>query len=424
MSYNTSGPSEIPDIHDIESGGPARFRLNTEDDMEPIPTLPHFDSNESNTPNLASEPPSVAANTQLSDPAVARMTTLEFLWRRHVRTQTNNPTIHAMLDRLLLIILFVASFVEEPLNLLLQRVTQTPNTQKREMKPKRKPVSRGTVPTPLGIVSYISCQGTNPTKTPILCFHSDGRSSDEFLEILPLLAETGRRVVAIDSYGYGWSENPGRPCKIDDIADALIHVAEKVLIQNFVCLGVSLGSSIAVSLASRHPKRVLGCICVNMLYHPPSNSTGENSNLSDVTLANDPFALNGDGSFLIDLHNKHKNAEPELRVRCIQSELSHMINLRRAREDGVNIESEKKFDLESAARRVKCPILCLSGEMALANLDARKMCGTQRFDSACRLLPQCEVTTLTGPRSSVHLLNQAAKEVSSLLVHFFEKHGL
>eukprot|EP00547_Thalassionema_nitzschioides_P017047 CAMPEP_0194251530 /NCGR_PEP_ID=MMETSP0158-20130606/25585_1 /TAXON_ID=33649 /ORGANISM="Thalassionema nitzschioides, Strain L26-B" /LENGTH=89 /DNA_ID=CAMNT_0038988687 /DNA_START=71 /DNA_END=337 /DNA_ORIENTATION=+ len=73
-------------------------------------------------------------------------------------------------------------------------------------------ISRGMVPTSLGGIGYLICNGSSSSSSslPIFCFHGSPRSSDEFLEVLPLLAASsgGRMVVALDTPGYGVSENP------------------------------------------------------------------------------------------------------------------------------------------------------------------------------------------------------------------------
>ena len=123
------------------------------------------------------------------------------------------------------------------------------------------------VQTTLGAIGYLICDGTKlsptsapslsgPTLNPILCFHGSPRSSDEYLEVLPLLAESGRKVIAIDTPGYGISENPNKSCTMDDVADAMLEVAETLGVGRFITLGSLMGNFQSISLASRHPNRV------------------------------------------------------------------------------------------------------------------------------------------------------------------------
>lgn len=427
---------EQRDDSDIESG--VRFRLNTDSydaEIEAIPDLGSVDGMETSGPNTnngtedhsspaTSIPSSSVAAATTEHNVIARMTTLEYLWRRHVRTRTNNTTVQAMLDRILLVFLFLASLVEQPLMYLLGTNTQQ-TTKKNQPKAFKTPVTRGTTKTGLGVIAFRTSQGRNPKKNPILCCHADRRSSDEFTELLPLLADTGRRVVAIDTPGYGWSENPKKSCTIDDIADAFIKVADALLIEQFVCLGSSsAGTAIATSLASRYPNRVKGCIHVNLLYNPKRAESDDMNNNSNDSDAGDHLNFRDDGTHLLELHSKRKFLDPDLNLRCVETDLTYIVNQRARKVDEITMEDHSRFDLESAARKIRCPTLCVSGESALASLDARGLGGTQRFDSACRMLPHCEVNTLTGPRSTTYMLNQAPKEFTSLCAGFLEKYSL
>ncbi len=423
--------------NDIESGRPI-FRLNTDsydsNDIEPIPDLKigngdasnnnnHNHNPEANVALTAESISSVNVSASTDHNVINRMTTLEYFWRRHVRSRTNNARVHEMLDRILLVFLFLANLVEQPLMYVLGNTQQT--NKHKQSKSLQTPVTRGSVKTGLGVIAYRISQGRNPKKNPILCFHADSRSSDEYVELLPLLADTGRRVVALDMPGYGWSDNPQKSCSIDDIADAFLKVADSMLIEQFVCVGSSMGTLISTSLASRYPNRVRGCVHVNLLYNPAIiNGRPNNSINCDVPTGPGNLIYKDDGSHLLDLHIKRKFLDPDLNLRCIQSDLTHIVNLRARILDGVTMEDATQFDLESAARKMRCPTLCVGGESALASLDARGLFGTQRFDTACRMLPHCEVKTLTGPRSTIYMINQAPKELTSLCAGFLEKYNL
>ena len=55
-------------------------------------------------------------------------------------------------------------------------------------------IERGVVKTALGSIFYLMSDGRmsieDNSKPPILCFHMSPRSSDEFKEVLPLLASS------------------------------------------------------------------------------------------------------------------------------------------------------------------------------------------------------------------------------------------
>jgi pimeloyl-ACP methyl ester carboxylesterase len=400
-------------VEDIESGAASRVRLNTDYEVEPVPSFE--DAYKSNASSSLS--PSPVEHT-----IVPRITTLGYMWRQHIQSRTNNTTLQAVLDRLFLVFVYLSSLMQGPLNFLLGHHDGTNTQRPKSVQPL---VTRGMVKTRLGGVGYIISGGSRPALAPILCFHSSPRSSDEFRDVIPLLAAMGRRVVALDVPGYGISENPRQSCFLDDIADAFLQVADSLLIEQFVCIGsLSMGNFIASSLASRVPNRVLACIHANLFYHPSSSTKKDDRAKPAVEFGvpiSDYFELKEDGSYLIELHNKRKWLDPELNLRVIQSEIEYLVNHRAQHALGVSIKDQADYDFEGAARKIRCPTLCIGGEMALAYFDAKGMGGTQRFDTACRLIPHCEVSTLTGPRSTINMINQSPQEFASLCTTFLEK---
>jgi pimeloyl-ACP methyl ester carboxylesterase len=90
---------------------------------------------------------------------------------------------------------------------------------------------------------------------PLVLLHQTPRSTDEFAEVLPLLARE-RRVVAIDTPGYGCSDRvPGQP-RVEDYAGAVLDALDALGIGTIVPVGHHTGAIIAVELAAAAPNRV------------------------------------------------------------------------------------------------------------------------------------------------------------------------
>lgn len=389
-----------------------------------------------------------------------RMTAFEFFVKSQVRSQTSNRTVIATFDKILMFLLLVASWVEEPLNYMVRNLSTGGNDsyQRSRSKSGKPTIRAGMVETALGSMAYISSQPKLPTKVPILCFHAEDRSSDEFRDILPLLAQRGRRVIAVDLLGYGKSQNPSRPTiTMDEWVDTCREVADSLMIDQFVCLGShGLGTAISLLLATRFPQRVRSCIHINLVYQPTNNTPPSSDSASNVTQpttsVSDPsalldeamsalydFAFREDGSHWRSLHEHRNLMDPELNLRCLQSDIE-WINLYRRRKERLEEVYHDDKEIQRMARlpawyravdwdrlslKLKStPQLCVSGEATLARWNAKGWAGTQRFDSACRLLGQCEVTSLTGPTSTRYLLNMAPQELVSLANVFLDKHSL
>ena len=91
--------------------------------------------------------------------------------------------------------------------------------------------------------------------SPLVLLHQTPRSVDEFAEAVPLLARE-RRVVALDTPGYGCSDRvPGQP-RVEDYAGAVLDALDALGVGSFVPVGHHTGAVIAFELAAAAPERV------------------------------------------------------------------------------------------------------------------------------------------------------------------------
>jgi pimeloyl-ACP methyl ester carboxylesterase len=91
--------------------------------------------------------------------------------------------------------------------------------------------------------------------TPLLLLHQTPRSVDEFAEVVPILA-ADRRVIAMDTPGYGCSDRvPGRP-DIADYARAAIDVLDACGVDRVIAVGHHTGGVIALEMAAAGPERI------------------------------------------------------------------------------------------------------------------------------------------------------------------------
>jgi pimeloyl-ACP methyl ester carboxylesterase len=345
----------------------------------------------------------------------------------------------------------------------------------------------------------------NKTKTllPILCFHMSPRSTDEYTEVMPLLsnppawllpvpgacrgrhvdarhrrlteaaftsttAESSRHerqrqqqrlVVAIDEPGYGDSDNPRRSCTLDDIADAYIHVATHLGIQNFIVAGSLMGCYIALSLASsrQHVKnRVKAIICTNLYYYPhekhveavqqeqeqqqdqqqqqqqqPQNDQQQQQQQQPFPAIADSWEIHEDGSHLMSLWNQRSSwLNAELNSRVVHDELTYLLKRRRRyAQGGIHIQSGAAFDLACAAQNVTCPVLIVMGAGAMQFFDAIGKCMTSQLELAKQLFPTMPLQVVIGGgdgdgeqthEGSINLLNQNHQEWTRAVLQFLE----
>jgi pimeloyl-ACP methyl ester carboxylesterase len=105
-------------------------------------------------------------------------------------------------------------------------------------------------------LGHVHCvlAGGDP-RPPLVLLHQTPRSVDEFAEAIPRLAGE-RRVIAIDTPGYGCSDRvPGQP-SVEEYAGAVLDALQALGIDRFVPAGHHTGAIIAVELAAAAPARV------------------------------------------------------------------------------------------------------------------------------------------------------------------------
>ena len=84
--------------------------------------------------------------------------------------------------------------------------------------------------TPDGQIHYV----TAGAGRPVLLLHQTPRSWDEYREVIPILARE-RRVIAMDTIGYGESYKPDRRCDIEDYARGAVALVDGLGIGSIRC---------------------------------------------------------------------------------------------------------------------------------------------------------------------------------------------
>jgi pimeloyl-ACP methyl ester carboxylesterase len=112
-------------------------------------------------------------------------------------------------------------------------------------------VRRAFMDTPEGQIHY----ATAGVGRPVLLLHQTPRSWDEYRDVIPILAEE-RRVIAMDTIGYGESYKPARRSEIEDYAHGAIALLDGLGIGATAVVGHHTGAVIAMELGASYPERV------------------------------------------------------------------------------------------------------------------------------------------------------------------------
>ncbi|MEC8456363.1 MAG: alpha/beta hydrolase [Pseudomonadota bacterium] len=104
--------------------------------------------------------------------------------------------------------------------------------------------------------------GPGPARPPIIAIHGLTRNSADFEAIAPLLAQSGRRVLAVDVRGRGLSDRAPDPMtyRPDVYAADVLALMDQAAVGRAVFMGTSMGGLITMALTALRPKAVVAAI--------------------------------------------------------------------------------------------------------------------------------------------------------------------
>lgn len=99
---------------------------------------------------------------------------------------------------------------------------------------------------------------------PVVLLHGFGGSTYSYRKILPELARS-HRAVAIDLYGFGWTERPRDPASYtrEGQVDLVLGVMDRLGVDRAHLVGHSYGGAISLTLAFSHPERVRSLVLLD-----------------------------------------------------------------------------------------------------------------------------------------------------------------
>jgi pimeloyl-ACP methyl ester carboxylesterase len=108
-------------------------------------------------------------------------------------------------------------------------------------------------------------------KPPVVLIHGNVVMSEDFAlsGVLNKVAGQGRRVIAFDRPGYGYSDRPhGRLWTAQAQADLLRRACERLGVERPVIVGHSWGAIVALAFALNDPEAVSGLVLLSGYYYP------------------------------------------------------------------------------------------------------------------------------------------------------------
>lgn len=108
----------------------------------------------------------------------------------------------------------------------------------------------------------------------VVLLHGYCGSSAYWEIVSPLLAQS-YRVIVPDLRGHGGTDAPIGACSIDQMADDIAELLEKLGIEKYTLLGHSMGGYVALSIAERFPQRLNGFGLIHSTAFPDSEEAKE-----------------------------------------------------------------------------------------------------------------------------------------------------
>ena len=272
---------------------------------------------------------------------------------------------------------------------------------------------RSFLDTPEGQVHY----ATEGSGEPVLLLHQTPNSIDQYRELIPLLAKT-RRVIAIDTIGYGDSYKPAREVQIEDFARNAVRVLDILNIEETSLVGAHTGSLVSIELAAAYPERVSAMV----LYSPPYIDEEVRRAFRGVMgerYVNDVYdwKVEEDGSHLQRLWDSFQSglwagAPPSLANRMVIDVLKSGVGFV---DTGLNAVL-RYTNMGDRLRLVQCPTLVVWGTANLPQLapENKAMAG--------KLIPRSKGVEIEGGDAVVMTL--MADEYAQLVLEFLANPGI
>lgn len=121
---------------------------------------------------------------------------------------------------------------------------------------------RWTSPDGLSLFARDYAPADGPARLPVIAIHGLTRNSADFEVIAALIAQSGRRVLAVDVRGRGQSDRAPDPMTYtpDVYARDVVALMEQLGIEKAVFLGTSMGGLITMALTAIKPKAIAAAI--------------------------------------------------------------------------------------------------------------------------------------------------------------------
>lgn len=270
-------------------------------------------------------------------------------------------------------------------------------------------MKRGYVTTSLGQVHYRrSGEGA-----PLLLLAAAGRSGRMFAGLMPRL--DGFDAIAIDTPGFGASDDLARGTTIEALADAFVEVMDALGLATAAVYGLHTGNKIGTAMAVRHPGRIRSLILSGQSHSLIPDQETRNAGIRHIIAAY--VDLDDSGTPLAEraariaklLQAGREGAHPLLGGAI----LDHVQDEIEARGTAALYLANFAYDLGRGFRDIGVPTLVLEiatpGETHDVGLQGEAVAG---------LIPGASLVTVEGPDGEALTLEDRPAELAAIVRRF------
>ncbi|MGD1698580.1 alpha/beta fold hydrolase [Dapis sp. BLCC M229] len=245
---------------------------------------------------------------------------------------------------------------------------------------------------------------------PLILLHQQPRSSDEYKELMSILAQK-KQVIAMDFLGFGDSDKPPRMYSIEDYAKNVIQLLDTLNIKKASILGNHTGAFVAGEVASAYSERLNKLILCNF------PNFGEQGKKKLLEIYSKGYQIQEDGSHLIARWLARSNyvGTPELNHRWVLDDLKCFGYPMYA----VYAVANYCLNFKESLSLIQCPTLLLWGLEDVKQFENLGLAKAEDRLIATQLIPNTEVVELE--EGNICMMNQMFKEISEIIIKFLDK---
>ncbi|MEM5565816.1 alpha/beta hydrolase [Psychroserpens sp. AS72] len=237
----------------------------------------------------------------------------------------------------------------------------------------------------------------------IILLHGFLENSSMWTDLKPQLLKSNR-VVCVDLLGHGQTDCIGYSHTMGEMADAVLAVLNHLKLKTYKVIGHSMGGYVALALAEKNPKAVLGLCLMNSTYHADDDelkALRKRANLMVQTNFENLVRMSFTNLFSSESRTTHKTEIEKVLKQALKTSPQGYI----ASQEGMLLR-EDKFDFYN-------------------NLDAKKLIIIGQKDPVIKgelILSETKETTIKCEELSLgHMSHiESKKELSYIIMRFIE----